>query len=84
MCVYTTIDVYIGRCDKYLTGDILIEHIKDEINVDVIDCKCLSSHDSLAKAFKLTVLPNGCNKLLDSELWLENIRVRKVFSRFRN
>lgn len=56
-------------------------YIKNELNVDIIDCVIISKSDSEAKSFKVTVNVNAneCEKLLHGEIWPMNIRVRKYY-----
>ena len=47
--VGNTMDVYIGRCVKSVTSDVIIKYIENETNINVIDCYCLSDENSKIK-----------------------------------
>ena len=44
-----------------------------------ISCVKISADESKVKSFKLTVLAENEDKLLDPSVWPENIRVRRYF-----
>ena len=84
--VRQTIDVYVGRCDKSVSVDELKTYIENDIEVQVLGCICLNDNksDTQMKSFKVTVLLEEREKLLDASKWPENIRVRKFFNPRKN
>ena len=79
-----TMDVYVGRCVKSVTYDVIIKYIENETNINVIDCYCLSDENSKMKAFKVTVSSDDRDALLVGSLWPENVVVRKFLKKRNN
>ena len=79
-----TMDVYVGRCVKSVTSDVIIKYIENETNINVIGCYCLSDENSKIKAFKVTVSSDDRDALLVGSLWPENVVVRKFFKKRNN
>ena len=82
--VKNTMDIYIGRLDKSVSDKDLTGYISNDLGIGVISCICLSRIDSDVKSFKVTVNSENRDKLLDGNLWPENVHVRKYFSSRRN
>ena len=80
--VQETKDLYVGRCNPTVKDDDIKKYIKEEMETDVISIDVISKSDSPVKAFKVTLKSKDIEKLLDANLWPENIRVRKYFSKF--
>jgi len=74
-----SLDLYVGRCDKSFTRKILENYMKTDIGIEVLNCECISSDSLDTKSFKVSVAANDRNNLLNQNLWLEHIRVRKYF-----
>ena len=74
-------DLYVGRCNPDVKIEDIKNYVKDEAGIDVIYCCIISKDDAPVKAFKITVIAEDADKLLDPSIWPENIRVRKYFSR---
>lgn len=79
--VQETRDLYVGRCDQSTTVEGLINYIKNEVEIDVITCVCISNDSANVKSFKVGVKLNEIDGLLNADLWPENIRVRKFYNR---
>jgi hypothetical protein len=54
-------------------------YARDEIGVNVLRCTCLSTDDATVKSYKVSIELSDRDKMLDAEVWPENIRVRKFF-----
>ena len=76
-------DLYVGRCQPSVSCDVILNHIEDVANVRPLSCETISKEDSRVKAFKVTVAVSDVEKLLDSALWPEEVRVRRYFNRPR-
>ena len=74
-------DLYVGRCNPDVKTEDIKNYVKDEAGIDVIYCCIISKDDAPVKAFKITVIAEDADKLLDPSIWPNNIRVRKYFSR---
>lgn len=77
-----TRDLYIGRCDSTVSIENVVSYIRDEFDINVLSCECISKRDINVKSFKVTVTVDECTRLMDPDLWPENIRVRKFY--FKN
>ena len=82
--VSKTLDIYVGRCHSSTDSDSIKHYILTESEVKVIDCEIVSTADSITKAFKVTVSASDRDKLLDADLWPENICIRNFFNFKRN
>ena len=83
--VKNTMDIYIGRLDKSVYDKDLTGYISNnDLGIGVISCICQSRIDADVKSFKVTVNSENKEKLLDGNLWPENVHVRKYFSSRRN
>ena len=79
------LDIYIGRCDSEVDCEVIIDYINGlQLNINGITCECLSSDDSIIKSFKVSVFAEDRDKLLNAELWPENVIVRKFFTSRNN
>ena len=82
--VQITNDIYIGRCDSSVTVDTLSQFIKNEVEVPLLKCECISNENATAKSFKVKVNGNDVVKIFDASVWPENIHVRKFFYKSKN
>ena len=74
-----TLDIYVGRCEKSADCNAIIDYVKNDCKINVIECICVFADNSPAKSFKVTVNANDRDSLLQESLWPENICVRKYF-----
>ena len=51
-----------------------------EIIVKAKGCVCISREGTEIKAFKLSVNANDSKKILNHEVWPENMRIRKFYA----
>ena len=77
--VSDTRDLYIGRCDPNVQEKDLVEYVKNNIEIDIINSEVISKTDSNVKSFRISVLPDDAEKLLNAAIWPENVRVRRYF-----
>ena len=75
----TNSDLYIGKCDSSVTIEIISNYIKNERDIDVIDCVCLNEYEG-GKSFRVTLSFEDRLKLLSSTMWPKNIVVRKFYT----
>ena len=80
-CAKKMVDLYIGRCDVDIQPKTVIEYVKNELKIEVIECSELDTRVRFSKAFKLTVELSDRSKLLDLESWPKGIIVRKFYNR---
>ena len=74
-------DIYIGRCNRSVTSEIIEEYTKNEIGIDIMSCVGISRETANVRAFKLSVYPEDYDKVLDASVWPENVHVRAFFKR---
>lgn len=74
-------DVYIGRCNRSVTSDIIEEYTKNEIGIDIVSCSSISRETANVRAFRLSVYSEDYDKVLDASMWPENVHVRTFFKR---
>ena len=74
-----TLDIYVGRCEKSVDCNAIIDYVKNDCKINVIECICVSADNSPVKSFKVTVNASDRDSLLQESLWPENICVRKYF-----
>ena len=79
--VDNTLDVYIGRCSSDATTAAIESYISESANITPTMCSCISREDS---SFKVTVLADHRDALLDPLLWPEGIIVRKYYKSNHN
>ena len=72
-------DFYVGRCSPETSVDDINNFVSNVIDVPTISCVKISADESKVKSFKLTVLAENEDKLLDPSVWPKNIRVRRYF-----
>ena len=80
-CAKKMSDLYVGRCDVDIQPNTIVDYVKNEFKINVIECLELDTKIRFSKAFKLTVELNDRNKLLDLESWPKGIIVRKFYNR---
>ena len=79
--VQQTLDVYVGRWDRNLTVEHMMQYILEELKIWSMDGECIYCEDIYVKAFKFAVGGSAMDNLLDENRWPETVRVRK--SHFR-
>ena len=83
--VENTMDVYIGRCTKSVTCDIISKYIEGETKIKVINyCSGVSRENSEIQSFNVTVPSGDRDALLDGSLCPENVLARKFFKKNYN
>ena len=76
-----TRDLYIGWCHTFVSIDEIVKYINDVTGIQPISGIQISKPEVTVKAFKVTVGSSDIEKLLDAEVWPENICVRKNLNR---
>lgn len=79
--VKRTADVFLGRVDKSVKADEIIQYIEDSFNVVAEKVEVLKIKSDQFNAFKITVPSIERDKLFNSELWPEGIVVNKYYNR---
>ena len=79
--IQETRDLYIGRCHTSVSIDEIVKYINDVTGIQPISGIQISKPEVTVKAFKVTVGSSDIEKLLDGEVWPENICVRKYLNR---
>ena len=79
-----TVDVFIGRVDSSVDGNDIVKYIKDNFKVDVNSINKLSIQTDAYNAFKVNVNFMDRDKLFMSDMWPENILVKKYYNRKGN
>ena len=74
-------DKYIGRCNKSIKNDIIEEHNKNEIDIDIMSCASVSRETANVRGFRFSVYPEDYDKVFDSSLWPQNFHVQAFFKR---
>lgn len=75
-----SLDLFIGNCDLQVTEDLLKQYILNELNVKIDKCQSLTTQSTVSRAFKVTLNVSDRQKLLNPELWPEDVICRKFFS----
>ena len=73
-------DLFVGNCELSVTEDRLTMYMKDELGVDIDKCELLPTRSENSRAFKVTLNLNDRLKLLNPELWPEDVVCRKFFN----
>ena len=73
-------DLYLGNCDLEVTTDSLISYVKKETGISVIACKELETRSTMSKSFKISLNMSDRQKLLDPNVWPEEIICRKFYN----
>ena len=82
--VQQTRDVYVGRCDPSVDAQSIENYVHSEFNFSLLKCISISNENSEVKAFKVTVLAQHSEIMLDATKWPEDIRIRKFYNRSSN
>ena len=80
--VEETRDLYVGRCNQRVEINDIKEHIRREFSFESVKCIQISNDESPTKSFKVTVLADQLDLMLNSDKWPANIRIRRYFMRF--
>ena len=75
--VENTMDVYIGRCTKSVTCDIISKYFEGETKIKVINCYDVSRENSEIQSINVTVPSGDRDAFLDGSLCPENVLARK-------
>ena len=73
-------DLYIGNCDLDVSVDSLISHISKETGIRVHKCEPIKSKSHVSKSFKISLNMNDRQKLLNPDIWPEDIVCRKFYN----
>ena len=73
-------DLYIGNCDLDVSVDSLISHVIKETGIKVHKCESLKSKSIVSKSFKISLNVNDRQKLLNPDIWPEDIVCRKFYN----
>ena len=72
-------DLYIGNCDLEVTADSLSAYILAETGIKISACEMLESRSNVSRSFKVTLNMNDRKRLLDPDVWPEEILCRKFY-----
>ena len=72
-------DLYVGNCDLGVTADSLSSYISKEIGFKVVACEELKTRSIVSKSFKVTMNMHERQKLLNPNVWPEEIVCRKFY-----
>jgi hypothetical protein len=73
-------EVYIGGLHLATTAAEISNYIKNDLKINVIDCKDLNSTSAYFKSFKVTINYINKDTVLNPENWYQGIIVNKFFS----
>ena len=73
--------LYVGRCDPKVSTDDIMKYMKDEINVEPLNCEVISKPNIPVKSFRINVAASDIKTLLVPDAWPENICVRMYVNR---
>ena len=72
-------DLYIGNCDLEVTPDTLSAYILAETGIEISACEMLETKSTVSRSFKVTLNMNDRKKLLNPDVWPEEILCRKFY-----
>ena len=75
-----TADLYLGNCDLSVTSEIIEDYVLKEMSIKIMKCESLKARDPNTTSFKLTLTLDDRLKLLNADVWPENIVCRKFYS----
>ena len=73
------LDIYLGNCDLTVTPEDVKEYILKEVNIHIDECVQLNCKDPKCKSFRISVDIKEKNKILNANVWPEEIICRKFF-----
>ena len=79
--VRPTADIFLGRVDKSVDKDVIVEYIKENFSIIVQNIENIRIHSEFYNAFKITVFSDEREKLFNAELWPEGLIVNKFYKR---
>ena len=79
--VKRTADVFLGRVEKSMKVEEIVQYIKDNFEIEVENIEALKIRTDKFNAFKITVLSTDRERLFNSELWPEGMVVNKYYNR---
>ena len=65
--------LYVGRCDPKVSTDDIMKYMKDEINVEPLNCELISKPNIPVKYFRINVAASDIKTLLVPDAWPENM-----------
>ena len=77
-------DIFLGGCNLTTTVESLRQYCSQEIKVDIIDCFEIKIVANKYKCFKISITIPNRDRILDPELWTENVWVRKFYKNRSN
>ena len=77
-------DLYVGNCDLEVTTDSLSSYILKETGIRVVACVELETRSTISKSFKVTLNMQERQKLLNPDVWPEEIICRKFYKPRKN
>ena len=75
-------DIYVGRCDNSVQIKDIEDYVKNEFDITLLKCSCITREESEVKSFKLTVYSQQCDIMLESNRWPQDVRIRKFYNKF--
>ena len=72
-------DLYVGNCDLDTNTDSLFSYILNETGIRVVACEELETRSTVSKSFKVTLNMHDRQKLLNPNVWPEEIICRKFY-----
>ena len=79
-----TYDVFVGGLSEETTEDRLRKHCKNNIKVDILNCKRLETLSTHQTCFKLTVKYENKEDLFKEDVWPQYTRVRQFIHKKRS
>ena len=79
-----TADLYLGNCNLSVTSEIIENYVLKEMNIKLRKCEPLKARDPNTTSFKLTLTLDDRLKLLNADVWPENIVCRKFYSFYKS
>ena len=73
-------DIYLGNCNLDVTPELIVEYVRNEMNIVVENCQPLESRNKNCKSFKISLRSYDRPKVLVPEVWPEGIVCRKFFN----
>ena len=73
--------LYVGRCDPKVSTDDIMKYMRDEIDVEPLNCDVIAKPNIPVKSFRINVAASDIKTLLVPDAWPENICVRMYVNR---
>ncbi|CAF2033058.1 unnamed protein product [Rotaria magnacalcarata] len=76
-------DLFIGQCELSVSSDDIVNYLKDEHSIEIIEIEKLTTRNTSVNCFKINLALIDRDKLLSEDLWPEGIVCKNFYNRIK-